>query len=60
MSMNIPEISVDTQLGVTENSHLEVNLEERIASIKHTLEADAETSKKEMKVSSAFRVVRLT
>ncbi len=49
-----------TQLGVTENTRVGVNLEERIASIKHKLEADDETSKKETKVSSVFRVVRLT
>ncbi len=35
-------------------------LEERITPIKPKIEADAETSKNEMKVSSAFRVVRIT
>ena len=56
MSRKITEISDDTQLGVAENTRVGVNLEGRIASIKPKIEADAETSKKEMKVSSAISV----
>jgi hypothetical protein len=56
MSRKITEISDDTQLGVAENTRVGVNLEGRIASIKPKIEADAETSKKEMKVSSALSV----
>jgi hypothetical protein len=60
MSRKITEISDATQLEFTDNTRAGVNLEERIASIKHKLEANDETSKKKTKVSSAFKVVRLT